>query len=180
MSNLGKFNEIDRTFMDCSTTITDAASQISNEVRSQLDCTFVYSAKPVGSSNDELWNDIWKNLGSCTGFTPAEYFRLMTVFYNQHNPNTVMKTFGVTPPTVDRNTFLNQMYTAWGKQAWIECDDNLDLTLVVVCFSFSYPHDLVDCPFDPYATSGNGAKCSGTLNLITSTAVPPTVSSPLF
>ena len=79
--------------------------------------------------------------------------------------------------TVNRDTFLNQLSSAFGKKAWIECDgDTKNLNNVVVCIAKSSPHDVIDCPW--LTTTGgdsNGVKCSGSLKLPTATQ-PPTVS----
>jgi hypothetical protein len=166
---------------ECPTTVTDAAATISSETEQELNCIFVNSGVPEGSSNAGLWNDNWISTGSCTTIDSREYFRLVTEFYNKYNPNVLMKEYAIAPPTVDRDAFLAKIQLKNTKKGWIECDPKTrNLETVVVCLGTKPPYELRDCPFDPAnaGANSNGLNCQGTLNLPVTTSSPAAITTP--
>ena len=165
---------------NCGTTVVNASDTILPETERQLSCMFIDSGAPDNSQNWVLWNSNWESTGSCTGIESTEYFRLMAEFYPKYNPNEVMKTYGVAPPTVDRDAFLAKLQTAFGKSAWIECTEGRALETVTVCLARDYPYELRDCPFDPLNTSptSNGLRCQGSLDLPTTASSPAAITTP--
>ena len=51
----------------CPTTVKHGAAEVPADVEPQMQCTLINSAVTAGSSNDGLWNDIWRESGACVG-----------------------------------------------------------------------------------------------------------------
>ena len=88
------------------------------------------------------------------------------------NVQDVMAVTGAAPPTMDRDTFLEQLSTQWGARAWLICDPpTRDVTRVSVCLAPQPPYNPIDCPWGITRPSKYNESCAGQLNLPTTNAV---------
>ena len=136
--------------------------QVSKETRDALRCI----AENAAGSNEDLWHDIYVNVGSCTGLTPWVYFDLVVKLYTSIGLNRIAEDYGI-GETVDRDSFLDYVNERIGRKVWIECDpDTRILRNVVVCIDPNDPFLIQDCTMDRNdPTSTNGIPCRGELKL---------------
>ena len=147
--------------------------EVSKDTLNSLKCVLQNSA----GSDEELWKDLYVNVGSCTGLSPEDYFSTMTKLYNSISLNTIAGDYGLSEEeirknlyysrTVDRDFFLDHISSEMGKKAWIECDpDTGTLLKVLACVEPVPPYKIIDCTMDRNdPTSTNGPPCKGELSV---------------
>jgi len=145
--------------------------QLSKGTLRALECIYENSA----GENEEMWKNLYVNVGSCTGLSVSEYFDTIVKLYDKVNVNKIIYDMGITDgksvvqDKVDRDALLDAVSDAVGKKAWIECDpDLMMLRVVLVCVDPEPPYDIIDCTMDTKdPTSTNGIPCDGKLKLPT-------------
>jgi hypothetical protein len=147
------------------------SDEVSKGTLRALECMFENAA----GANEDLWRDLFVNVGSCTGMSPEVYFGTMTRLYMSVGLNSIVEDFKTkgsvvetgTSITVDRDEFLDYVSERLGRKAWIECDpDTRLLRVVLVCVNPLPPYDIIDCTMDRNdPTSTNGIPCAGSLSM---------------